>query len=53
MGAGKPYPPSLPDPDQYVVKFSHADDCLLCWLQLNHITSLHEHVTPNKQASSI
>lgn len=26
MGAGKPYPPELPDPEQFVVEFTGADD---------------------------
>lgn len=26
MGAAKPYPPSLPDPEDYVVEFEGADD---------------------------
>lgn len=26
LGAGKPHPPSLPDPEQYVVEFNDADD---------------------------
>ncbi|KAJ6013414.1 hypothetical protein N7540_008005 [Penicillium herquei] len=28
MGAGKPYPPELPDPEQFVVEFTGADDPL-------------------------
>ncbi|KAJ5358859.1 uncharacterized protein N7496_011272 [Penicillium cataractarum] len=28
MGAGKPYPPALPDPEQFVVEFTGADDPL-------------------------
>ncbi|KAJ5166757.1 uncharacterized protein N7482_005538 [Penicillium canariense] len=28
MGAGKSYPPALPDPEQYVVEFTGADDPL-------------------------
>ncbi|KAJ6033164.1 hypothetical protein N7499_009433 [Penicillium canescens] len=28
LGAGKPYPPSLPDPEQYVVEFTDANDPL-------------------------
>ena len=26
IGAGKPYPPALPDPEDYVVEFEGADD---------------------------
>lgn len=28
MGAGKPYPPALPDPEQFVVEFTDANDPL-------------------------
>lgn len=28
LGAGKPYPPSLPDPEDYIVEFEGADDPL-------------------------
>ena len=28
LGAGKPYPPSLPDPEEYVVEFNDANDPL-------------------------
>lgn len=28
MGAGKPYPPDLPDPEQFIVEFTGADDPL-------------------------
>lgn len=28
FGAGKPYPPQLPDPDEYVVEFDGPDDPL-------------------------
>lgn len=28
MGAGKPYPPTLPDPEQFVVEFTDANDPL-------------------------
>lgn len=28
MGAGKPYPPTLPDPEQFLVEFTGADDPL-------------------------
>ncbi|KAJ5902213.1 hypothetical protein N7495_002741 [Penicillium taxi] len=28
MGAGKPYPPELPDPDQFIVEFTGVDDPL-------------------------
>ena len=28
LGAGKPYPPSLPDPEQYIVEFTDANDPL-------------------------
>ncbi|GLA74727.1 hypothetical protein AtubIFM55763_005973 [Aspergillus tubingensis] len=31
MGAGKEYPPSLPDPEKYVVEFDGADDPLHPW----------------------
>lgn len=26
LGSGKPYPPSLPDPEDYVVEFEGSDD---------------------------
>lgn len=28
LGAGKPYPPTLPDPEQYIVEFTDANDPL-------------------------
>ncbi|CAG8311495.1 unnamed protein product [Penicillium salamii] len=28
LGAGKPYPPALPDPEQYIVEFNDANDPL-------------------------